>query len=1500
MGDFITLQDVVNTGVQTNLYNGIYRVTNCTTTQVQFASTVTATYSYGGLVGTKTQGSRVGDNKIAVLEISQATTINQINKGIFVTGWHGRTHRVASYTQPLKIAQGAYVSWNAGTRTLVVNGVSGTIEIGDLVTGSGFPTSGITVESVTPPVTGNNYTIVVNTASGVTTPTGTLTFGIDRNGWLNIDANSLTNIIGDGTTIPALSYAGKTVPSTGKKFVTYNVAWTPDNLPIVDNWYKLSGSPVANYNYWRQVSGALSETTIAVPDVTGLQPGMIVTSLSAGAYIPSGTIIQRVDSTANTFTVAPACWVPAGSTVSSTVVATVASITITNAGTGYTTPPILTFTGGGATVQAIATCTIANGAIDKVTLVSPGYGYTSQPTIILSGANQTAVLTPVLTATATVSTTATAGTSVNQITVAYDTDPGTFQAEDEAVFLGSISGTTLSIGTLYSGTIRVGQRINTYSPVVIGSITGSTLTVTSVINSPGLSLGMTITGTNILAGTTITAVGPGTTGGVGTYTINTPQVVASTTITGTLAGSITAGTIITAGSGSTWTVNNSQNVSSTTIGSFNTVSGFSSKTGPATFVGSISGTTLTVASVSSGTIAIGQRIKGTGVASGTYITAGSGTSWTVSKSQTVAAGTTITSTYGVVLTLPTQGSAPTTASWYEISGCTNPLYNGLYYAVASTTTSITLSYEYDPGTFSTATVVRISREPVSGSSNQLGISKPFDTSSAATLRLGYPSGTGAQITTRISTCRATGHDFLDIGTGSYSTTNYPYQIYGNPTQSRQEANETYEEGVGRVFYVTSDQNGIFRVGRFFKVDQGTGTVTFSASIALSNLDGLGFKRGVVVSEFSTDSSMTNNAPEIVPVQSAIRGYIDKRLGLDHGGGPVALSNLVGPGYLALNGALTMKGNLNMGTFAITNLATPLITDAGTNAANKSYVDQQTSRFDEFKELRDVKWTNLAEGEIPVYDQSTVHAVIGGLGNGNTLTINFANQATPPFPEGSIIVVSGVTPSSYNGTYIVQVATTNSVGVTSTVTDSYVTGGTIVANKWRNISLPTDNTTSDVLLSYNGTTGKITSAIQAGKIVNSMVSATAAIAQSKLSMTVASTRASNGGSGPGGAMVQADLGLATFNSVEFNAAGGFISLKNATSTSDGIVNSKLQWISQQTVLGRAKDAGTGAVGEIAFGDVVRGGDGIKNAPFDGTGAMIVSYDGVSTYNNSYDVVPITITGAANSLTKTDSLGNLNISGGYINATSLKISTNTIIDVNTGTNSTQVKSPNGFTFITGKGDPAVPSAAEVTFPAGTVDVTATTFKVDEITTGGSGTAGTITGSWSLGSNSVLNLNNGFFYTNKIATSPTDSTASGTIQGYWELSGNSRLQATYADLAEFYEGDKEYKPGMVLVFGGDKEVTTTTQMNDTRLAGVVTTDPAYVMNGGQKGIKVCIALAGRVPCWVVGRVKKGDLLTTASTVGCAVKATSPTLGSIVGKALEDKDYGEAGLIQVAVGRS
>jgi hypothetical protein len=140
---------------------------------------------------------------------------------------------------------------------------------------------------------------------------------------------------------------------------------------------------------------------------------------------------------------------------------------------------------------------------------------------------------------------------------------------------------------------------------------------------------------------------------------------------------------------------------------------------------------------------------------------------------------------------------------------------------------------------------------------------------------------------------------------------------------------------------------------------------------------------------------------------------------------------------------------------------------------------------------------------------------------------------------------------------------------------------------------------------------------------------------------------------------------------------------------------------------------------------------------------------------------------------------------------------------------------------------------------------------------------------------------------------------VTGNWTLSAGATFEASYADLAEWYSADAEYESGTVLIFGGEAEVTITSLSNDSRVAGVVTTNPAYIMNGDQAGTRACIALQGRVPVKVVGIVRKGDLLTTSSTPGYACKAMNPTIGTLIGKALEDKDDPGTGTIQVAIGR-
>lgn len=135
------------------------------------------------------------------------------------------------------------------------------------------------------------------------------------------------------------------------------------------------------------------------------------------------------------------------------------------------------------------------------------------------------------------------------------------------------------------------------------------------------------------------------------------------------------------------------------------------------------------------------------------------------------------------------------------------------------------------------------------------------------------------------------------------------------------------------------------------------------------------------------------------------------------------------------------------------------------------------------------------------------------------------------------------------------------------------------------------------------------------------------------------------------------------------------------------------------------------------------------------------------------------------------------------------------------------------------------------------------------------------------------------------------------YADVLYGTATTAQYADLAENYQADDYYQPGTVLEFGGKNEVTLA-QDGTRKVAGVVTSNPAYLMNSKLQGEHVvAIALQGRVPCKVRGTIKKGDMLQAASG-GYARCAPQPSIGTIIGKSLEDFT-GIEGVIEVAVGR-
>ena len=184
-----------------------------------------------------------------------------------------------------------------------------------------------------------------------------------------------------------------------------------------------------------------------------------------------------------------------------------------------------------------------------------------------------------------------------------------------------------------------------------------------------------------------------------------------------------------------------------------------------------------------------------------------------------------------------------------------------------------------------------------------------------------------------------------------------------------------------------------------------------------------------------------------------------------------------------------------------------------------------------------------------------------------------------------------------------------------------------------------------------------------------------------------------------------------------------------------------------------------------------------------------------------------------------------------------------------------------------------------------------------TGGS-TSGTANVNVGAGSYIVVNAND-------VAVDATTTNTASKIVAR-DSSGNvaatyfngTATSAHYADLAEIYSADADYDPGTVLVIGGDKEVTVTDEAGSLKVIGVVSTDPAYLMNSQANG--VAVALRGRVPCKVIGNVNKGDVLIASDTPGHAMVGALPhTLSplQIVGRSLESKTDAQPGIIEIIV---
>jgi hypothetical protein len=221
----------------------------------------------------------------------------------------------------------------------------------------------------------------------------------------------------------------------------------------------------------------------------------------------------------------------------------------------------------------------------------------------------------------------------------------------------------------------------------------------------------------------------------------------------------------------------------------------------------------------------------------------------------------------------------------------------------------------------------------------------------------------------------------------------------------------------------------------------------------------------------------------------------------------------------------------------------------------------------------------------------------------------------------------------------------------------------------------------------------------------------------------------------------------------------------------------------------------------------------------------------------------------------------------------------------------------------GSTALTLGATVTTVAGLSSVTSTTF-VGALT-GAATTAGTVTTAaqpniTSVGTMSVATITT--LTTAGITKSGTNGAGNiGQSDNAFNTVFAKATSAQYADLAENYLADCCYEPGTVVIFGGNAEVSVSSVSHDPRVAGVVSTNPSYLMNATLIGPTVsAVALTGRVPCWVQGPVSKGDRIVNAGTgIGGRLDRSAYEPGCIVGKSLEDIVDDSTRLIEVVIGR-
>ena len=519
-----------------------------------------------------------------------------------------------------------------------------------------------------------------------------------------------------------------------------------------------------------------------------------------------------------------------------------------------------------------------------------------------------------------------------------------------------------------------------------------------------------------------------------------------------------------------------------------------------------------------------------------------------------------------------------------------------------------------------------------------------------------------------------------------------------------------------------------------------------------------------------------------------------------------------------------------------------------------------------------------------------------VGNGSQLTGIDATSIQNGTSNAKVVSSGGNVSVSVGGTSNVAVFATTGEYITGVVSASgNVTGGNLLGT----------NITGTLTTAAQGnitSVGTLTSLAVTGNIVSS-----ANIIA--MSGTVVADNIKNQG-GTGIYLAPGPAGYINF----FTSAGDRVSITDAGALT------ALSNITGGNLLSNAAVSGStlSATGNVTGGNLLTG--GLISATGNVTGGNVnagnitIAADLISSLGATLTIDPATVGNTGLVIIN----GNLQVNGTTTTINSNVVSTNDLT-VNYANNAVNSAAANGGGIEVGPiGSPYITwlynnSANVWTSSAG---VSA----VGDITGGNIATGGLISATANVTGGNVLTgglISATGAITGAAITGSSLTVLTGTITGGNIVNGNGNgignigsstvyfntgfLKATtaqYADLAELYVADAIYTPGTVLDFGGANEVTLSSVASSARIAGVVSTNPAHLMNSMlQNNTALPIALQGRVPTSVTGTVRKGDMMVSAGN-GFAQACSAPGMGTVIGKALADFD-GVSGTIEIVVGR-